>query len=78
MQILKNRTLTILLIALIVSALPIMYTLSDCASLVLFVIALTIILSCANSTAKKQGETSMWVDAEWHSSEENNPKHTHS
>lgn len=78
MQILKNRTLTILLVALIVSALTGMHAGSDAASLVLFAAALIVILRCATAAAKKQDETGMWVDAEWRSEEEPNSKHTHS
>lgn len=70
MQILKNRVLTVLLVVLLLSTLPIMYASSSGMSVVLLVAALLIIAKSANSAAKIQGDTGMWVDAEWKSCEE--------
>ena len=70
MQILKNRVLTVLLVALLLSTLPIMYASSSGMSVVLFVAALLIIAKSANAAAKIQGDAGLWVDAEWNSCEE--------
>lgn len=77
MQLLNNRGLTILLIALIISSLPIMYASSCGTSAVLFVAALLIIAKSANAAAKKQDGSGMWLDAEWYSCEETENNHTH-
>lgn len=77
MQILKNRGLTILLVALIISALPIMYASSCGTSVVLFVAALLIIAKSADMAAKKQDGSGLWLDAEWHSCEKKESTHTH-
>ena len=69
MQILKNRGLTVLLVALLLSTLPIMYASSSGISVVLFVAALLIIAKSTNSAARTQGDTGLWVDAEWNSCE---------
>lgn len=70
MQILKNRVLTVLVVALLLSTLPIMYASFQGTSAVLFVAALLIIAKSANSAAKKQGDMGLWVDAEWNFCEE--------
>ena len=77
MQILKNRVLTILLVMLILSALPIMYASSYGTSVVLFVAALLIIAKSAGAAAKKQDSSGLWMDAEWHSTKETENNFTH-
>jgi len=76
MPILKNRTLTILLIALMIAALPIIVA-SDYTSAALFFVALLITVRRANTTAKNQDDTCLWMDAAWYSCEKNEPEHTH-
>lgn len=73
MQILKNQPLTILLIAFIISALPIIVS-SDYTSVALFFVALLITVRCGNAAAKNQDDTCLWMDAEWHSCEKNEPE----
>jgi len=77
MQIFKNRVLTILLIALIILALPIMYASSCGTSVVLFAAALLIIAKSAGAAAKKQDGSGLWMDAEWHSTKETEHDITH-
>ena len=60
----------ILVIVLIVSALPILLTMPRRLPAVLFVLALLIITAAANSAAKKQNDSNLWMDAEWHCCEE--------
>lgn len=76
MHILNNRILIVLLASLIVSALLILDISSLDLSALLFAAALLIIAKTANSAAKKQEDTALWIDAQWRSQTEKNDGHT--
>lgn len=76
MQIFKNRSLVILVLVLIVLALPIVLRPSQELPAVLFVIALLITVRAANSAARNQEDTALWIDAQWQSQTDKNDGHT--